>query len=175
MLADIDNYWQSPGDEKLKAESCFWIAQHYLNKVKDLVREHDFFGDCEEIEFFKNVKPEFTGYIEYFVLLSESLMFVPTDFESQKKYWTDEAKRFNRFYIKHKAFIQYYEDGNSNLDTLYFLRRNYYLQNNQPLIYDIEKEFSTTYDMLVGNYLAHKKYFDFVNERLRKLDTLKND
>jgi hypothetical protein len=77
MLTEIGKCWQSEKPDKDKAEDCFWIAHHYCDCIKKIARKEGFSGNDNEINFFRNVKPQFVCFLDYYVLLSEVLMFVP--------------------------------------------------------------------------------------------------
>ena len=63
MLRDIERCMQLELPEKERAESCFWIANNHWDKLKELIKGKAFKDESEEIEFFRNVKPQFTFYI----------------------------------------------------------------------------------------------------------------
>ena len=165
MLQDIGKSCQLAQPEREKSEACFWIAHNYWDQLKKLVRLKGFESEEDEIDFFRNTKPLFTAYIDYYVILSESLMFVPGERESELLFWNEEQKRYDRFVKKNKAFVDYYEQGRTNKDHLFFLRKYSIQENTQAISYDTNLEFYTGYDQLLGNYLALKKYLEYISCR----------
>ncbi len=193
MLHDIERCLKLPHPEKQNVESCFWIAKNYCEKLKELVKQKGFNDVSREIEFFREVKPQFTFYIQYYVLLSEALQFVPmlspvpdeikdcittevwqADVEvSIIDFWENEGKRFKRFCDKHREFIEYFESDNRRNDCLYFLRESDVTKDYEfTSLYDMDKSLTTSYERLLGSYLANKKYWEYCKERLVESKTL---
>lgn len=171
LLKDIERCMELPNCEKDNAESCFWIAYNYWEKLKRLRKNYVFKTEAEEIEFFKVVKPGFTSYMEYFIILSEALLCVPAEKEDAIIYWTGEANRFERFCNRNQSFVRYYENDSTEEDPLYFLRQAATDLKYVPSapVYDVDAEFCTPHDHQVRGYLAYKRYYDFVKKRLEAL------
>ena len=156
-----------------RVESCFWIANNYWEKLKEMVKNKKFNNDTDEMDFFRNVKPQFTCHIEYYAILSEALQFVPKDEKDVSGFWEEECKRYNRFCSKNETFVSYYESGDKHGDSIYFLR-----ENKQPgtvvttMPYDADTELCASHDRVLRSYLAHKKYNEYVKMRLEQASTL---
>ena len=165
MLRDINQSWQLPQPDSEKSESCFWIAHDHWNRLKTWVRLHGFASEEAEIDFFRNTKPGFTAYIEYFITLSESLMFVPEEPVAERVFWDEERKRYERFVVKNKDFVDYYEKGSTEQDRLFFLRKSYHPESMPAVHYDTDLDFSTGFDQVLGSYLAFKKYLEYITCR----------
>jgi len=148
------------------AEECFWIANKYWEEIKKIVRDKGFCSEAEEIEFFKVIKPSFTSYLEYFVLLSEALIAAPKAGQVAISFWEAESKRFQRFIDRNEIFIQYYTSGQTDHDKEYFTRIVSVNNNIQRMLYDLDPEFWSSHDYLVRGYLAYKRYYDYVMKRL---------
>lgn len=162
MLTDIDKCWQTGKPDKVKAENSFWVTHNYCNKIKELVSQNLFLSDQEEIDFFRNVKPRFTCFLDYYVILSESLMFVPVEPQSALDFWNEESKRFERFCHKNHLFISYFESGCTHLDDEYFLKRNIRPELLSVSQGDGNKDYCTNYDLVLGNYFAQIKYLEYI-------------
>ncbi|HMU47863.1 MAG TPA: RteC domain-containing protein [Chitinophagaceae bacterium] len=190
MLQDIERCMQLPHPEKENAENCFWIARNYWEKLRDCIKEKGFKNEFEEIEFFRNIKPKFTSYIEYYVMLSEALQFAPGEIKmpeeikshsskeswetavqkNKREFWENEEKRYQRFYDKHAELIAYYESGKVNKDRIYFLRSNNELKNDFKLmLYDNDTEWLTYYEQIIRSWLAHRKFREYVGNRISQL------
>lgn len=170
MLRDIERCMQMDLPELKKIESCFWVASNYWEKLKEFVRKRDFGNECEEIDFFRNVKPKFTSQVEYFIRLSEALLCEPGDKEGAVEYWNQEAERLERFIRKNETFIHYYESGESFGDNMYFLRcNNHHGPTQTAPPYDVEMEFCSSHDQVLRSYLALQTYNYFANKRIEKL------
>ena len=97
MLGDLAHNMSLDPPLKTRAEKCFWIAHEHW---KDLLSKEyllDFCYDQVEIDFFKSVKPAFTSFQEYYILLYESLLFVPQNKEDAICFWQEELKQYERF------------------------------------------------------------------------------
>lgn len=171
MLQDIDRCMQLGLPEIERAESSFWISSNYWENLKEQMQVRTFKDDDEEIDFFRNVKPEFTSWMEYFVILSGALLFVPVEKLDAINYWEEESTKFKRFCNKNNQFISYYENNDQHMDSNYFLRKGAEgraLVLNPP-VYDIDTTFCTTHDPLVRAYLAQKKFHGYVHKRIAEL------
>jgi hypothetical protein len=156
-----------------------------------MIKNGVFCNEKEEINFFRNVKPQFTCYIEFFILLSRGLLFMPanrpatrsinstiakeiaTRLNDSTLFWEQEEKRFNFFCKKNENFINYYKCGQNSNDANYFLRKNNnckYVPVTQ--VYDVDKNYRSANGHLIGMYLAHKLYNEYVRERLNGLKLL---
>ncbi len=171
LLQDIERCMSLELPEKERAESCFWIANNYWDKLKGLLKAKVFEDEYDEIDFFRNVKPQFTHYIEYFVILTEALMFVPRENLSALIFWDGEMKRFKRFCDKHNEFVSYYESGQQYNDSMFYLRKNsgdLKFVISAP-VYDVDADYCTSHDSFVRSYLAQKKYYDFAKKKLEEV------
>lgn len=170
MLADIHRCYGLHLPEKEKVESCFWIANDYVEKLKQLIITTEFDNEEAEIDFFRNVKPTFTSQIEYFLILNEALPFVPTIKEEAIHFWEDEKKRFERFCNRNWEFIEYYKSDRHDYDRSYFLRAD---ENWKPVIllasYDSDLRFCSTHDHFIRSYLAQQLYHDYANHQIESL------
>jgi hypothetical protein len=172
MLADIERCMQLELPNEERIEACFWVASNYWEKLKELLEGREFKDDSDEIEFFRNVKPRFTCYIEYFILLSEALVFVPEDKKCAIAFWEEESRRFNRFCTRNQIFVSYYESGKRSKDNIYFLRKNaddLSFVLSAP-VYDVDVAFCSSRDQIVRRYLAYKMFNEYAKKRLDGLE-----
>jgi hypothetical protein len=157
-----------PGQEQ--AESCYWVANEYWGKLKDLVKEKGFKNEEEEIDFFRNVKIAFTSYIEYYALLVGGLLEEATIRDALIYYWTEESFKCKRFYKRNEDFIKYYESGQRFNDSFYFAK---IVDDGKPVArlisYDNDLSFCSTHDHLVRGLFAHKMYDEYIRKRLCEL------
>lgn len=191
MLYDIKRCLHLPHPEKENAETCFWIARKYWNKLLACIKRKGFRHEHEEVDFFRNVKPQFTCMIEYFVLLSAALQFEPKEIDilgeakesiaendwkrilikNKIEFWESEAKRCQRYYEKNTEFITYYESGRRDNDRDFFLRKNDTKKEGLKLmLYDNDEEWLTTHDQLLRSYLAYRKFKEYVNAMLENMN-----
>lgn len=170
MLQDIGRCEKLELPDAEWVTACFWVSHSYWERLKKYVDPDKFSSESEEVEFFRNVKPHFTAYIEYYTLLSEALLCVPQEKSQAITYWEMENKRFKRFCEKNDAFVLYYESGRRFKDSLFFLRRNAgisYIPKSP--VYDVDPDYCTSHDHLVRGYLAFKKFGEYCKGRLVSL------
>jgi len=179
FLLDIDTSKQAGLTENERIEQCFWKAKTFWELLKVNIKTKGFESDESEIGFFRNVKPAFTCYVEYFVLLSEAMHFVPVPSMTHPKetvitYWKEEFNRCTRCFEKNKQFIDYYLSDNREHDHIYFLRRNNTNEISEAVLAPVHEggnEFCTYGDPLVRCYLAYKMYQAYVVKQLEALQT----
>src|SRR5437016_2022586 len=107
MLADIEKCLQHQLSEEAQVECAFKVAGNYWQKLKDLFKNYRFKNRDEEVDFFKNIKPAFTSYIEYFTIVYSSQILKPVnDIDALQCFWEQEEKKLERFIKKNKAFVE---------------------------------------------------------------------
>jgi len=170
MQAEINRCMQQLLPEKERAEKCFWISRNYGKKLKEVIKNREFSDENDEICFFRNVKPQFVCYIEYFLMICEALSIVPGKRDAAIAFWEEEKDRFQSFRGKYESFFGYYESGYHYLDKNYFLRENNELVSLPNLhIFDTDIDWCTSHDRLLRNYLAYKEYEEYCNKKLSEL------
>ncbi len=176
MLADIERCKKMELPETERTESCYRVSVNYWFREKELFMSRVIYDDMEEITFFKTVKPQFTCYIEYYLVLNQGLLFIPGTSEERLLYWQEEAKRHQRFCDRHADFIRYYESSKTDQDANYFLQRNNRnVAMPQERIYE-DADCRSSHDHLVRGLFANRMYHEYVLEKIRQLqDTVKND
>ena len=173
MQAEISRSMQQPIPEKERIEKCFWIARDYGKKLKELIKNNDFADENEEISFFRNIKPQFVCYIEYFLMVCEALSIVPVKREAAIAFWKVEKERFRSFRGNYESFFIYYESGQHESDKTYFLRENNDLRFMPNLhIFDTDIDWCTSHDRLLRNYLAYKEYEEYCDKKLLELESI---
>ena len=124
----------------------------------------------EEIEFFKIDKPQLTSQIIYFNELYSIECNKPIASDKTiRKYYTNQFKKLELFFIDNAEFYSYYRKGNTYLDTTYFLRN----QENKKYMMDgfnfqIDKSFATSHDYKVAQILAYQKVQSYLTEKLKR-------
>jgi len=155
----------------VEAEEGKWIERSFglvmktwLN-IEEMISNYRFVDREEEVYFYKNLKPEFIGLIEYFTLLYKSVVFQPDDCMKMAAYWKHELKSCRELVGIYTSGCQYYEQNLSNLD-IYFLEQN----NPQPLVFGLNTSRvnfnDTSYSYLRGRLIAMKRYEAFIKEKL---------
>jgi hypothetical protein len=130
----------------------------------------------EEIDFFKNYKPKLTSQIIYFneIYTMESNKPVASE-KTIRKYYANQLKKQEQFFIDNAEFYRYYRKGNQYLDDKYFLRNQ---QDNKGMMdsfyFQIDKSFATSHDYKVAQILAYEKLQNYLIEKVKRPTASKN-
>jgi len=172
MLAEMESCRQQSLTEKEQIECAFRTCEMSWKKLQTLLHTYRFLSESEEAWFFKTVKPQFTGLIEYYALVYKAALFLPDDDQHDiYKFWQNELQLANRFFAEHESFYKYYKAGMTEMDTIYFVRAN-----NDPTIlpatkaYDIAPEATTSHDHLVASIIAREQYMEYVHQQMQRIN-----
>ena len=167
MIHQMDESHHKDMTEQEQAGHAYKIALQCWQQVKGEMKRYEFKDANEEIDFYKNIKPKFTGYIEYLILLNHGLLFIPTESkEALQIYWQFEVERLERFKERNKSFVAYYEGRSTYNDEKYFLPVEEDSVHKYSRIYDTDGAFVTSHDHLVASLLAEEKYHEFAKKKL---------
>ena len=122
LLTAFHSHNATDRTEMERIEACFKSSLDHWSRV-NLHAQKGFSGESSEIQFFKEVKPLFTGYIEYYTYRYHAVLFQPEeDMFEQKRFWKMEEKKIQRFYENNREFCVYMKSGDTSRDKEYFLR-----------------------------------------------------
>ncbi|MDF2191392.1 RteC domain-containing protein [Paraflavitalea sp. CAU 1676] len=154
------------------AEVCFLK----MEALKATIREYPFVDSCEEIYFFREVKPQFHSSLIYYdkVHLFESER--PQGKTSTvEQYISSHEEDIYRFYRQHIEFYRYFRAGFSHLDERYFTRKG----SNYPFFgyrqIDTDRGFTTDKDYIVSRILANDRlsqYYEAVRTNQKSPELL---
>jgi hypothetical protein len=152
-------------DEGKWIERAFGLVMKSWLDIEELTSNYRFLNREEEIYFYKNLKPEFIGLIEYFTLLYKSVVFHPDDSMKRDAYWKHELKNCRELVSLYYSGCQYYEQELSSMD-IYHLEQN----NHHPLLFGLNVSrinfADTSYSYLRGRLIAMKKYEKYIQVKL---------
>lgn len=167
LLMDLIECWQRKTPEVLIAGAAYMVTMKHWKEVKSECWQRPFPSEEDEISFFKKIKYQFTGRLAYYSILYEALAAAPVNKQEQQDFWKSELTRYDAFYNKHSAFLEYLQKGNTHFDNQYFLRKN--LKTPVPshhALYDGDPEFCTSRDYLVSGWFAETQYRQFLQAKL---------
>ena len=165
IVGQLACYESTATDEKKWIEWGFSITTKAWLTIQETVNSYRFADQQEEISFYKTLKPKFIGLMNFFTLLYKMVLFQPEDTPGRKEYWKSELTNCRNFLLKHKSFWRYYEEGNTTMDSIYFVQQN----NEQPLIFGINKinrRNGISYSDLLARVISIQKYQRYVSEKL---------
>jgi len=163
LTSDVNSILEKDLPESEKMELCFRTCIDYWNGLKLKMKFEEFASEEEEIHFFKNIKPRFTGEIEYYTQRYHAILFLPADKQSQIDFWEGELGRLNKFFGSYHEFFNYIDSKKTDRDNRYFLRRNSDGSNiAHANVFDMDQQTATSHDWLLTNMIGYEKYKKFV-------------
>jgi RteC protein len=165
MQGEIKDLTKTRLPDATQTEECYKICETYWSLLKSEIRQTGGYRDeTEEILFFKEVKPQFTGQLEFNMLLYRYQTYPAGDPIQLAEYRQHELQKIATFRERHAAFIKYFEQGRDDCDALYFLRRTCTKDARPPsVVYDLDAQFWTTYDWLVASIIGHNLYEQYLH------------
>lgn len=146
-------------------EKCLADIREKFLSLKN-IREED------EINFFKEVKPEILGFVLYFNKIHTIELKCPNGSnDTLAEYYQRELDSLTFFFERNLDFYQYYRSKSTHMDEHYFLRsRRSHLLCLDSVHYIIDYEFSTGYDYKVAKILCNEMLRIYLNKKMHKLD-----
>jgi hypothetical protein len=155
-------------------ERSFSLAMKTWLEIEVMVRDHRFLDQEEEVYFYKNLKPQFIGLIEYFTLLYKSVLFQPDDPMKTVAYWKHELKNCRELISIYSKNCRFYEQHLFSTDICY-LEQN----NRQPLLFGLNVDrinfTDASYSYLRGRLIAMKRYQKYIQIKLYESKGLLKD
>jgi hypothetical protein len=147
------------------------LVRERLTRLRDLVTAGGFAGEDEEIDFFKRVKPKFYAHI---ILHAEQFNVVhrqPAGIPAQlKKYFRQEIEVIRHYFKQHGLLYEYFRSGMTEMDALYFTRRNARQDWSIPEMPGADPLFSTSGDYLFSKFIALEKQQDWLLRKIEELE-----
>lgn len=141
-----------------------------VSNLRNLIEDHEFNSETEEIIFFKQIKPLFSGSLIYWEKLLHLFLHKPVGGEvNLKKYYKRKLKNLQAFYELHAGLYEYLRGNFDYLDKLYFLRSSRKFDESAHSI-DLNPKFTTVKDRLVSEIYANELLEQFIH-RLLNLQT----
>ena len=147
----------------------------YLKDLLQAVREHvirrGFATPAEEIEFFKEIKPQILGRLLYYnrVFRIETDCPVREGRVYQKFFMArlQELKQEFKEYVCGSDFYRYCRSGRTDRDQEYFVRgRINYREGLDSYAFEVDREFSTYWDSKVARIIANELAYDYMGSKI---------
>lgn len=154
-------------------EACFKSSLDCWGRICTLVKTRGFTSEKDEIGFFKEVKPVFAAFIEYYTYRYHALLFAPANSATDmERFWRWEIKKMQRFYEINQEFCRYIREGSTCRDAEYFLRAS--LPPDQErvpgdAIHDADAGLRSPRDPLVTIIKAYELYGQYIETTLALL------
>ena len=140
-----------------KGEQAIIVILKSINAVRKIIIKSNFKTDAEEIQFFKEIKPQFTSKLIYYNKIYKIERKKPSGGNRiLKKYYNNELSKLKAFFDKELDFYQYFRAGNTYLDYQYFLRGKFDIKLALDSYYfETDASFATSHDFKVATILAN--------------------
>jgi hypothetical protein len=154
-------------DRVKEAKGNMEVIRRLLHELRNLIEEYEFKSEAEEIRFFKEVKPLFSGSLLFWSRLFQLQLHQPVGGRGIiRKYWKSELHYLSRLFEQHIGFYEYLRSMDTDMDELYFLRNRRESENNS-VSPDLNPRFTTAKDHLVAKILASDKLEQYIGQFLR--------
>lgn len=164
-------------DEVLhKAEECIKITKQSLEQLRGFVFTNTFKNKEEEIDFFKNIKPQVYSKLIYYVKLFSIESKRPrSSSKSQTKFFNNHIDRLQTYFNDNLEFYHYYRRGATFLDEQYFLRGKADIRLFPDTFHFFtDRQFSTSHDSTVAIILAYDMLIVHLKKEIDKLENTNN-
>lgn len=159
MLIKIKACKKNKTDDEERIQTCFEIATAYKEKVNVAVREHEFTNLCDEIFFFKTIKPLFQAEVEFYTYCYHINLFKTKEMETDKQELEDFYKRQllkrEKFRKEQPEFYEYVQEEKTHADECWFTR-------------SFNSKDCSLFDALMGRYRAIEKFEDYLKGIISK-------
>lgn len=163
-------------DQIKKCEHAITIILKSINELKKLTAKNNFKSKSEEIQFFKEIKPQFTSKLIYFNRVYKIEMKKPNGGNKiLKKYYNNELLKLKAFFDNELEFYQYFRSGSTYLDYKYFLRGEFDIKLALDSYYfESDMSFATSHDFKVATILANDLIELYLENQLLMLENNEN-
>ncbi|MEQ3676065.1 MAG: RteC domain-containing protein [Dokdonia sp.] len=172
LSASLD-FLESGNDDILKvAEEAIRLTKEVLLKIRKDVISNKFNSEFDEIHFFKQIKPQISSKLIYYIKLFTIESKRPRGSnKSQVKYFNMHIDRLQNYFNENLDFYHYYRRGSSFLDKQYFIRGKadfrLFPDNFHCLTDD---EFSTSHDSTVATIIAYDLLIVYLKREIDSLE-----
>lgn len=110
-----------------KSTKIIGLLEDASDQLKGFILDYTFKYQTEEIQFFKEIKPQLFSILIYYRKVYNLEMRMATGGKIDKKdYLEDILSRIKYFFDTNCDFYQYYRSGSTHLDKYYCQRRKSY-------------------------------------------------
>ena len=163
-------------DQIKKCEQAITVILKSINELKKAATKTNFKSKSEEIQFFKEIKPQFTSKLIYFNRVYKIEMKKPNGGNKiLKKYYNNELLKLKAFFDNELEFYQYFRSGSTYLDYKYFLRGEFDIKLALDSYYfESDMSFATSHDFKVATILANDLIELYLENLLLMLENNEN-
>lgn len=147
-------------------QMTLWLNEMVQN-VKEKIAQSGFKDEGQEIDFFKNIKPQILGKLIYYnkVFRIETTCPVSKG-KIHQNYYENLLKNLKSQYresICNEDFYRYYRAGRKDRDHIYFkLGQINYHDGLKSGVFEIDLSFSTYYDNKIAHIIANELLYTYM-------------
>lgn len=164
----MDSYY-IPVEESIKIirflQTCLDTLREKFLEYKELSKE-------DEIDFFKEMKPEILSKLIYYNKIYSIELKCPNGSDiKQKDYYNKELDSLTFFFNRNLDFYQYYRSKSTHFDEYFFLRGTQKINLCIDSSFFIsDKLFSTGYDFKIAKILSNEMLRIYLNKKLQTIN-----
>ncbi|WP_300669479.1 RteC domain-containing protein [Soonwooa sp.] len=138
-----------------------------LGSIKAKVSQDNFVDEQQEIDFFKNIKPQVLGKLIYYNKVFRIETTCPvSNGKIHQSYYENLLKTLKSEYkesICNEDFYRYYRAGRTDRDHIYFrLGQINYHDGLKSGVFEIDLSFSTYYDNKIAHIIANELLYTYL-------------
>ncbi|MGF7072354.1 RteC domain-containing protein [Mucilaginibacter sp. 3215] len=166
QLAEITLSGQPPTEQY---KQSIKVCKKAMTKLKNYISSYAFENTAEEVNFFKEIKPQFYSKYIYYINVYNFLTQRPTGGENiQQDYIKMHLFELKTFFDHNRAFYSYYRSGNTLLDEVYYTRGGFDVHAELE-DFEEDEQYSTSHDYKLSKIIAHEKFQEYLNLELARL------
>jgi hypothetical protein len=152
-------------------ERAMGLCENAIIEMREMVIQDGFFGQNDEIYFFKHVKPFVNSKFIFYTKLFNIESYRPKGSrKAQTKYLENVLQKLHEYFEENAEFCQYYMRKQTYLDHLYFVRGEANCRIHiDNILNRVDPQFSTGYDQTLAKIIAHEKLMKYANNEIEKL------
>ena len=145
--------------------------QDTLLSTKELITKQGFKDQWEEINFFRNIKPQILSKLIYYNKIFRIETACPVDkgniYSSYFSKQLQELKEEYKEHIDNSDFYRYYRSGRTDRDETYFRLGNINFHDGlNSFVFEIDPLFSTYYNYKVARIIANELLYTYILHKI---------
>ncbi|CAA9197707.1 hypothetical protein FLACOL7796_01806 [Flavobacterium collinsii] len=150
-----------------EASQMTLYLKELLHSTREYILKEGFKNQAEEIEFFRDIKPQILGRLIYYNKVFRIETVCPVkDGKMYQKFFMgqfQELKQEFKEYICGSHFYRYYRSGRTDRDEEYFIRGKInYRDGLSSYVFEIDHQFSTYYDSKIARIIANELIYNYL-------------
>ena len=137
--------------------------------LKSIMTNYNFENENDEIEFFKDIKPEFDSTVIFLFRLHTIILNCPISRGNQIDYFDHEVAKIKKYYENNREFLIYYKSGSTHLDKSYYVKKTEFSWINHEEGILVDERFMTPMSSKIACLKAWIKLENILKEKIEAL------